>query len=244
LKVREGEEVLYLAKGCLKVLKDKKAQVLEELPGSRLVGWEYQGPFDDLPAVKKALGPHDHRVIPWTEVSESEGTGIVHIAPGCGKEDFGLGKEQKLPAISPIAEEGVYAEGFGPLPGRKAGKAAEQVMETVDQVKIACPKCGGRASRVKDVGNPWLDAGIVPFSTLGYTTDRTYWEKWFPADFVTESFPGQFRNWFYSLLAMSTALVDRPPFKTLFGYALVRDEKGQEMHKSLGNAIEFNAAAD
>ena len=57
--------------------------------------------------------------------------------------------------------------------------------------------------RIKDVGNPWLDAGIVPFSTLRYTTDRDYWRQWFPADFITESFPGQFRNWFYSLIAQS-----------------------------------------
>ena len=52
-------------------------------------------------------------------------------------------------------------------------------------------------SRIGDVGNPWLDAGIVPYSTMGYNKDRAEWEKWFPADFITESFPGQFRNWFY-----------------------------------------------
>ncbi|MGH7752251.1 MAG: class I tRNA ligase family protein, partial [Gemmatimonadales bacterium] len=300
----------------------------------------------------------------------SEGTGIVHIAPGCGREDFALGKEHGLPPIAPIDEEGVYVEGFAWLTGKKASEVGEPILEElakkrlrykkeryahryphcwrcktellfrlvdewfiamdpwrerimrvveqinwipaygrereldwlrnmhdwmiskkrfwglalpiwecapcgrfevigsreelrrravagwaefegksphrpwVDAVKIACSRCGQPAARVKDVGNPWLDAGIVPFSTLGYTTDRSHWEKWFPADFVSESFPGQFRNWFYSLLAMSTALVDRPPFKTLFGYALVRDEQGREMHKSLGNAIEFNAAAE
>ena len=73
--------------------------------------------------------------------------------------------------------------------------------------------------RIKDVGNPWLDAGIVPFSTLHYREDPEYWAKWFPADFITESFPGQFRNWFYSMLAMSTVLRREPPFKTIFGYA-------------------------
>ena len=52
----------------------------------------------------------------------------------------------------------------------------------VDAVKIRCEKCGGLSTRVEDVGNPWLDAGMVPFSTLGYSTDRAYWEKWFPAD--------------------------------------------------------------
>src|SRR6185436_8024644 len=95
-----------------------------------------------------------------------------------------------------------------------------------------------------DVGNPWLDAGIVPFSTLKYHEDREYWQQWFPADFVTECFPGQFKNWFYALLAMSTMLEQRPPFKVLLGNALVRDEKGEEMHKSAGNAIPFEGAAE
>jgi isoleucyl-tRNA synthetase len=94
------------------------------------------------------------------------------------------------------------------------------------------------------VGNPWLDAGIVPFSTLKYRTDRDYWRQWFPADFVTESFPGQFRNWFYSLLAMSAFLEHEPPFKTLLGHALVKDETGRDMHKSWGNTIWFDDAAE
>src|SRR5262249_61025597 len=94
----------------------------------------------------------------------------------------------------------------------------------VDQVKIHCEKCGGRASRVSDVGNPWLDAGIVPYSTMKYNTDRAYWEKWFPADFITESFPGQFRNWFYAILAMSTMMEQKPPFKVLLGHGQVRDQ--------------------
>src|SRR5262249_33813794 len=114
----------------------------------------------------------------------------------------------------------------------------------VDLVKVRCAKCGGRASRIPDVGNPWLDAGIVPFSTMGYDTDRAYWEKWFPADFITESFPGQFRNWFYAILAMSTMMVGRAPMKVLLGHGLVRDENGEDMHKTKGNAIPFNGAAD
>ena len=111
-------------------------------------------------------------------------------------------------------------------------------------VKIRNPKTGNLMSRIPDVGNPWLDAGIVPYSTMDYNTDRAYWEKWFPADFITESFPGQFRNWFYAILAMSTMMENRPPFKTLLGHALVRDQNGEEMHKSKGNAIPFNDAAD
>jgi isoleucyl-tRNA synthetase len=98
--------------------------------------------------------------------------------------------------------------------------------------------------RIPDVGNPWLDAGIVSFSTMQYRTNRDYWREWYPADFITESFPGQFRNWFYSLLAMATVLEKSPPFRTCFGYATLLGEDGREMHKSWGNAIEFNEAAD
>ena len=106
----------------------------------------------------------------------------------------------------------------------------------IDEIKIECIKCKGVVSRIGDVGNVWLDAGIVPLSTLP--------EDWFPADFITESFPGQFKNWFYSMLVMSTVLKKTNPFKTVLGYASVLDEKGKPMHKSWGNYIEFNEGAD
>jgi isoleucyl-tRNA synthetase len=111
-------------------------------------------------------------------------------------------------------------------------------------VKIACPSCGEPVARIEDVGNPWLDAGIVPFSTMHYREDPDYWAKWFPADFITESFPGQFRNWFYAMLAMSTVLRRTEPFRTIFGYATLFGEDGRPMHKSWGNAIEFDEAAE
>jgi isoleucyl-tRNA synthetase len=114
----------------------------------------------------------------------------------------------------------------------------------IDVVKIKCNQCGGTMSRIPDVGNPWLDAGIVPFSTMHYNTDRAEWAKWFPADFITESFPGQFRNWFYAILAMSAMMVEQAPFKVLLGHAQVRDQDGEEMHKSKGNAIPFEGAAE
>ncbi len=121
----------------------------------------------------------------------------------------------------------------------------------IDEVKIKCDKCGQAVSRIADVGNVWLDAGIIPFSTLvdpqtkklSYTTDKKYWREWFPADFITESFPGQFKNWFYSLIAMATVLEKRTSFKTVLGYASVMGEDGRPMHKSWGNAIEFNEGA-
>ncbi len=114
----------------------------------------------------------------------------------------------------------------------------------IDAVRIACPGCGAPVSRIPDVGNPWLDAGIVPFSTLHYREEPDYWASWFPADFITESFPGQFRNWFYSMLAMATVLRREPPFLTIFGYATLFGEDGRPMHKSWGNAIEFDEAAE
>ncbi|MDC1032458.1 class I tRNA ligase family protein [Candidatus Marinimicrobia bacterium] len=114
----------------------------------------------------------------------------------------------------------------------------------IDKVKIKHPESGLIGKRVEDVGNPWLDAGIVPFSTLKYNTDKEYWNEWFPAEFVVESFPGQFRNWFYSLLAMSAMLEEKAPFKNLLGHALVKAEDGREMHKSWGNTIWFDDAAE
>jgi isoleucyl-tRNA synthetase len=114
----------------------------------------------------------------------------------------------------------------------------------VDAVTIACSSCGAPVERIRDVGNPWLDAGIVPFSTLHYREAPDYWAQWYPADFITESFPGQFRNWFYSMLAMGTVLRREAPFKAIFGYALVIGEDGRPMHKSAGNAVDFDEAAE
>jgi isoleucyl-tRNA synthetase len=368
---RQGDrESFWLVKGALENLKSKiqnlKFEIVEERPGSDLVGWRYRGPFDELAAQSGVA----HRVVPWTEVSEDEGTGVVHIAPGAGKEDFALGQEQGLAVLAPLDDDGVYVAGYDWLTGRKAGEVAEDVAADlerkgllferelythrypvcwrcgselvfrladewlismdelrhqmmraaheatwipafglereldwlrnmddwmiskkrywglalpfypcatcghvtvvgskeelrqravegweqfeghsphrpwVDAVAVACERCGAPTARVPDVGNVWLDAGIVAFSTLDYRHNRDYWQQWYPADLVLESFPGQYRNWFYALLAMSTALEGHAPFKTLLGHALVNDERGEEMHKSKGTAIWFEDAAE
>ncbi|NOX59690.1 MAG: class I tRNA ligase family protein [Planctomycetes bacterium] len=120
----------------------------------------------------------------------------------------------------------------------------------VDAVKIECEKCQCTdMSRIPDVGNPWLDAGIVAYSTTRYNSDPDYWDQWIPADLITECFPGQFRNWFYAILAMSTMMElgkdkPRPPFKNLLGHAMVLNEERQAMHKSDGTAIWFEEAAE
>ena len=122
----------------------------------------------------------------------------------------------------------------------------------IDEVKIKCQKCGKSVSRTPDVGNPWLDAGIVPYSTISkdnhsqplYLENKEEWKKWFPVDFITESFPGQFKNWFYAMIAESTVLENEPPFKRVLGFGTQLGEDGRPMHKSWGNAIEFNEGAD
>ena len=381
IKVRQDGEILYLIKERESVLKGDY-EVLSEVPSSQLVGLRYRAPFAELTAQEGV----EHRVVAWDEVSETEGTGIVHIAPGAGKEDFKLGRENGIPAIAPLDEYGDFVDGFDWLTGQnvydtndaiydslksknafynleryshrypvcwrcdselvfrlvdewfismgekydkpreeltaedKANSLRYQIMDVVDDirwvpefgyareldwlrnmddwmiskkryyglalpiykcgcgwfdvigsetelqersvegwdefegnsphrpwvdaVKIRCDECGEVVERIGDVGNAWLDAGIVSFSTIGYRHDKDYWRKWFPADWISESFPGQFRNWFYSLLTMSTVLENTAPFRSVFSYALMRDDKGEEMHKSKGNAIWFEDAAE
>ena len=367
-------------------------EIVETIKGADMVGWQYIGPYDDLDA-QKVPGGHpftndelkqknvtsvdQHQVInPGKDnigndiVVAGEGTGIVHMAPGCGDIDHQIGKIHNLVNLAPLDDEAKFIKKFDWLEGKNAtdiattkaiitdlkkrgllvyvedyphiyphcwrsgdelvfrlveewyinmdwrGKIKSIVDDIewiptwgrerehewldnmsdwmiskkrfwglalpiwtfddgsfhvvgskdelkqlsvegwneydgqsphrpwIDKVKIRHPETGLIGTRVLDVGNPWLDAGIVPFSTLGYLTDNDYWKRWFPGDFVTECFPGQFRHWFYSLLAMSALLEEKAPFKTLLGHALVKDETGRDMHKSWGNAIWFDEAAE
>ncbi len=135
----------------------------------------------------------------------------------------------------------------------------------IDDVVIRCGACDEEVRRIPEVGDAWLDAGIVPFSTLGWENpgwkphgyangasaglsgadlpDHAYWEEWFPADWVSES-REQIRLWFYSQCFMAQTLVGRSPYRAVLAYERVRDETGREMHKSWGNAIEANEAIE
>jgi len=352
--------------------------------GEELVGLEYDGPFDQLSPQQGVL----HRVIPWDDVSMSEGTGIVHIAPGAGAEDFELSRIHDLPVLGPLDESGRMLPGFGfdglstdeveqpitddlerrgllleagrivhryptcwrcgtplvfrvvddwfvsaeeirqpmldanatvewtpafyskrmddwlrnmgdwnisrkryfglPLPFYPCGECGtltvigsraeleeralsglEQLRELhrpwIDEVPIACSGCGAEVRRIPEVGDAWLDAGIVPLSTLGWESveyvphgyatgagegltsadlpDHSYWEQWFPADWVSEM-REQIRLWFYSISFMSVTLTGRSPYHRVLTYEKLLDETGREMHRSWGNAIEVNEALD
>jgi len=133
----------------------------------------------------------------------------------------------------------------------------------IDEVAISCEACGKEVRRIPEVGDAWLDAGIVPLSTLGWENpervphgygrgaaqnltgadlpDHAYWEHWFPADWISES-REQIRLWFYSISVMSMTMTGRLPYRAVLTYERVHDEHGKEMHKSTGNAIEANEA--
>jgi isoleucyl-tRNA synthetase len=373
----------YGLRDGLWTLAEEKGEYDQVARGEDLVGLEYMGPFDDLPAAAK-----EHRVIPWDEVSLTEGTGIVHIAPGAGAEDFDLSRVHDLQVISPIDESGRMLPGFGELTGFSTDEVEDLVIEDlrerellveagrithrypicwrcktplvfrvvddwfisaqearqllldanatvewtpgfyskrmddwlrnmgdwnisrkryfglplpfypcecgelnvvgsraeleeratggldqlqelhrpwIDEVPISCAACGKEVRRIPEVGDAWLDAGIVPFSTLGwqnpewkehgYATgaceglsgadlpDHAYWEQWFPASWISES-REQIRLWFYSMLFMSVTLDGRAPYERVLAYERVRDEHGKEMHKSTGNSIAADDAIE
>ena len=129
VRVRQGQDEYWLGRDRIKSALRGPFEVIEERPGSDLVGWRYQGPYDDLPAVRAAFAGgsgddggsgYEHRVVAWDEVSEEEGTGIVHIAPGAGAEDFQLGRALGLPVIAPLNEDGHYLADFGWFAGLDA----------------------------------------------------------------------------------------------------------------------------
>jgi isoleucyl-tRNA synthetase len=366
------------------VARKPDAEYVRRVRGEELVGLEYNGPFDELPAQQGIV----HRVIPWDDVTLDEGTGIVHIAPGAGSEDFELAQVHDLPVLMPINEAGIFYGDYGEFEGRstedieklvvvelerksrlveagsivhrypvcwrcstplvfriaddwliradeirqpmlnanaevewtpsfykkrmddwlrnmgdwnisrrryfglplpfypcgcgalnvigslaelreRATSGLDRLQELhrpwIDEVPIRCATCGEEARRIPEVGDAWLDAGIVPFSTLGwenpqwiehgYATgaservsgadlpDHAYWKKWFPADWVSEM-REQIRLWFYSQSFMSVALVGRSPYQRILTYEKLRDETGREMHRSWGNSIDAAEALE
>ncbi len=108
----------------------------------------------------------------------------------------------------------------------------------LDEVTITCPECGGEMHRVPEVIDCWYDSGSMPFAQWHYPFEnRELFEENFPADFISEAVD-QTRGWFYSLLAISTLVFNKAPYKNVIVLGLVLDEDGQKMSKSKGNAVE------
>ncbi len=112
----------------------------------------------------------------------------------------------------------------------------------IDGVTIRCPKCGKEMRRVPEVIDCWFDSGAMPFAQHHYPFEnQDVFEQQFPADFISEAVD-QTRGWFYSLLAISTLIFNKAPYKNVIVLGHVQDEKGQKMSKSKGNAVDpFNA---
>ena len=360
IKYYQGDDVLYLAKIAADRLGLTEYEVID---ASDLVNLEYESLYN-IPPQKNVR----HFITTWDEVNPEEGTGVVHIAPGCGQADFELGKKLGVDMIAPLDPTGHFLNNYGELSGKYAHsvndiiinylkrknllfktepvthryphcwrcktkclfrledswfiktdeirpyliEAAKKVswhprfalrrmlnwldsMEDwminrkrfyglalpfyecscgelvvigskeelkemavnpelveglpslhrpwIDEIEIKCPKCGQNVKRIPDVGDVWLDAGVVPFSTLKYLTDKEYWEKWFPAEFVLEM-NEQIRLWFYSLLFFSVTLEKVPPYKNVVTHGAVRDEKGEAIHKTKKNGIPYDDAVE
>ena len=108
----------------------------------------------------------------------------------------------------------------------------------IDAVTIKCPECGGEMKRVPEVIDCWFDSGAMPFAQHHYPFEnKELFESQFPADFISEAVD-QTRGWFYSLLAISTLIFDKAPFKNVIVLGHVQDENGQKMSKSMGNAVD------
>ena len=131
---RIGHETFWLMDKRINPLEEEKilqgGKKGESLLGEKLIGWEYGAPFDDIPLVKQTLGDYVHRVIDGEEiVTEEEGTGLLHVAPGAGEEDFKLGKENKLPVISSIEEDASYVKDMGEFAGKNAKLHPELIID-------------------------------------------------------------------------------------------------------------------
>ncbi|MBI3920286.1 MAG: isoleucine--tRNA ligase [Armatimonadetes bacterium] len=379
-KVRVGSEAFYVLASRLQAVLGESVEILGTVKGSSLLGLTYRGPFEELPTQAKA----NRRTVAWEMISAEEGTGIVHIAPGCGAEDYELSQSENLAALVPLDDNGYFVEGFGWLEGKHVRESAEPIREDlyrkgvlfkwegythryptcwrcktplvfrlvdewficcdeirepmkreaakvhwipeyggrlmqnwldnmgdwcisrrrfwglplpfyncacgertvvgslqelrklaedskavddlpelhrpwIDAIKIRCPKCAESVERCPEVGDCWLDAGIVPYSTLNYLPDHLgverarrsirsdepgdAWVESFPAQWITEM-REQIRLWFYSMLFMSVTLEGCAPYKTVLTYEEMRDESGEAFSKTQGNAIWFDEAAE
>ena len=124
------------------------------------------------------------------------------------------------------------------MSGDERAKNVEFHRPYIDEITLKCPECGGIMHRVPEVIDCWFDSGAMPFAQHHYPFEnKDLFEQQFPADFISEAVD-QTRGWFYSLLAESTLLFNKAPYKNVIVLGHVQDENGQKMSKSKGNAVD------
>ncbi|SNS67103.1 Isoleucyl-tRNA synthetase [Anaerovirgula multivorans] len=355
VKVKYNDKVYVIAKALAPKVIGDEYEVLEELKGRDLEYVEYEQLMPFVKPDKKAFF-----VTLADFVTTEDGTGIVHIAPAFGEDDYQVGRKYDLPVLQPVNEEGKYTttpwEGqfvidadidiikwlhsqeklfkkekmnhnyphcwrcstpllyygkpswyiemtklkdqliannntvnwypdyvgekrFGnwlenlndwaisrnrywgtPLNiwrcecGHQASigsrkelmeRAVEKIDETielhrphVDDIHLKCDDCGGTMTRVTEVIDCWFDSGAMPFAQHHYPFEnKENFEQLFPADFICEGID-QTRGWFYSLIAISTFVMGKSPYKNVLVNDLILDKNGQKMSKSKGNTVD------
>ena len=124
------------------------------------------------------------------------------------------------------------------MSGDERAKTVELHRPYIDEITLKCPECGGEMHRVPEVIDCWFDSGAMPFAQHHYPFEnKELFEQQFPANFISEAVD-QTRGWFYSLLAESTLLFNKAPYKNVIVLGHVQDENGQKMSKSKGNAVD------
>ena len=358
VKVKYEEEYLILAEALVAKVVGEDAEIVERYKGSELENRPYRRIYDYVPIPE---GTKTHYVTNADFVTLEDGTGIVHVAPAFGADDFELSKKYNLPLLKPVDEAGQFTDEVEPWKGMfvkdadkgiikdmkergvlfkaeeylhnypfcwrtgvpliyfareswyirtsqfkqqlidnnnavnwyppEVGKgrfgdwlennvdwalsrdrywgtplpiwicdecdtqhaigSMEELREMgidvpenldlhkpmVDEIKIKCPSCGSAMTRVPQVIDVWFDSGSMPFSQIHYPFEnKENLERHFPCDFICEAID-QTRGWFYSLLAISTMLTGKSPYKNVLVNNLILDKQGQKMSKSVGNIV-------
>ncbi len=354
IKVKENDEVYYILKDLADNVLLSEYEILDEYKGKDLEGIKYEQLLPFITPEKEAF-----KVLCADFVTTEDGTGIVHIAPAFGEDDYNLCKRNNMPVIQPVGEDGKFTDTpwkgqsvmesdldiviylgnqnkvykkekmfhnyphcwrcdtpllyyakpswyiemtkikdkliesnnnvkwqpsfvgekrFGnwlenlndwaisrsrywgtPLPlwrcecgniasiGSKKDLVEKSIKKIdfnidlhrpfVDDIKIKCDKCDGEMTRVTDVIDCWFDSGSMPFAQYHYPFENLEkFDELFPADFICEGID-QTRGWFYSLIAISTFMTGKSPYKSVLVNDLVLDKEGKKMSKSRGNTV-------